>query len=244
MVCPLLAVVVMAGLSGCGDAGGEPAGGETTSVVTASPSESSRTLPAGDASPEGTAASPGVGDRFRSPEPTPGDVSGHGVIVPSPSPAVAGDGRTFPGFSDQSTVDRESAESVAIEAMRGLMTWDTTEDTVPGDAASRVDQLVTDDALERGVGGPGRWTPLWWRQAQAAGAWSSADTKLVPPEVHGEAPEGLQFVGVEVSWQWHADPSSVVPAGGTRVCTVVIEDRGGEQTVTGFDCRDVQVPAE
>ena len=166
------------------------------------------------------------------------------MVAPSPSPAVEGDGREFPGFVDQSTVDRSSAQEVAIEAMRGLSVWDTTQDTKPGDAGERVASLVNPDALERGAGGPGKWTPLWWRQATAAGAWSSAETELAPLGTDAQPPEGVELVTVEVSWTWHADEGSVVPEGDSHSCTVAVEEVNGQQTVTAFDCQDSVAEAE
>lgn len=163
-------------------------------------------------------------------------MAGNGVIAPSPSPAVDGDGRSFPGFVDQSTVDRSSAEEVAIEAMRGLAVWDTTQDKVPGDAAGRVEPLITDEALEARAGGPGAWSPLWWRQAQAAGAWSSADTQVVPVAAEVDPREGMELLTIEVQWSWHAPEGEVVPEGGTRSCSATVEEVSGQQTVTGYDC--------
>lgn len=211
---------------------GEPNGSPETSAgdPNGSPAASS------SASPTGDGAEAGVPNG--TPEPGPGDVAGHGVVVPSPSPAVEGDGKEFPGFVEQSTVDRSSAEEVAIEAMRGLSVWDTTQDMKPGDAGARVESLVSPEALERGAGGPGKWTPLWWRQATAAGAWSSAETELAPPGTDAQPPEGVELVTVEVSWSWHADQGTVVPEGGSRSCTVAVEDVDGQQTVTAFDCQD------
>lgn len=167
-------------------------------------------------------------------------MAGHGVVAPSPSPAVEGDGRSFGGFVDQSTVDRDSAEEVAIEAMRVLSVWDTTQDTAPGDASARVDDLVTAEALERGASGPGNWSPLWWRQALAAGAWSSAEAKIVPVMEHGSPREGMEWISVEVSWTWHAPEDEVVPEGGTTSCTAAVEDVDGQQTVTAFDCTELE----
>ncbi|ROZ61625.1 hypothetical protein EDL96_12775 [Kocuria soli] len=166
------------------------------------------------------------------------------MVVPSPSAGSEGDGRDFPGFVDQSTVDRSSSSEVAIEAMRGLSVWDTTVDTKPGDAGARVDELVTQEALERGAGGPGRWTPLWWRQATAAGAWSSADTELAPAATDVQPPEGVELITVQVSWQWHAEEGEVVPEGDSHSCTVAVEDVDGEQTVTAFDCQDAVAEPE
>lgn len=254
---PRAAAVVSAGLAamvvlaGCGSGSEEPAPEESPSAES-SPAASStvRTLPGGGESgvqnrtPEPSSSTA----QQHSPEPTsstwdmpspgPNDVAGNGVIAPSPSPAVDGDGRPFPGFVDQSTVDRSSAEEVAIEAMRGLAVWDTTQDTVPGDAAGRVESLVTDEALEAGAGGPGTWSPMWWRQAQAAGAWSSADTEVVPLAAEVPAREGMELFTIEVEWSWHAPESQVVPEGGTRSCTATVEEVGGQQTVTGYDCID------
>lgn len=245
-------------LAGCGSQEDAPAQPEEESSSTAAastgpaepsmlPGATSRAdeTPAGE--PNGSPApepSQTAGAPSSTAGPGPNDVSGGGVVVPSPSPAVEGDGRAFPGFVDQSTVDRSSAEEVAIEAMRGLSVWDTTVDTKPGDAGARVESLVTDEALERGAGGPGRWTPMWWRQATAAGAWSSADTELAPLSTDAQPPEGVELITVEVSWQWHAEEVEVVPEGGAHACTVAVEDVGGEQTVTAFDCQDNVAQAE
>lgn len=245
-------------LAGCGSQEDAPAQPEEESSSTAAastgsaepsmlPGATSRAdeTPAGE--PNGSPApepSQAAGAPSSTAEPGPNDVSGGGVVVPSPSPAVEGDGRAFPGFVDQSTVDRTSAEEVAIEAMRGLSVWDTTVDTKPGDAGARVASLVTDEALERGAGGPGRWTPMWWRQATAAGAWSSADTELAPLSTDAQPPEGVELITVEVSWQWHAEEDEVVPEGGAHACTVAVEDVDGEQTVTAFDCQDNVAQAE
>lgn len=250
----LAAVVVV--LSGCGSQQDPaPAPEESSEPAPASETAESapRTLPGAEADdpngspepePSGTGES-SAGDPFGSSEPSPGpdDVAGHGVVAPSPSPAVEGDGRSFGGFMDLSTVDRSSAEEVAIEAMRALTVWDTTEDTVPGDASGRVDDLVTAEALERGASGPGNWAPMWWRQAQAAGAWSSAQTELVPSMDHVSPREGAEWVTVEVSWSWHAPEEEVVPEGGTRTCTVAVEEVDGQQTVTAFDCVEQKSPA-
>lgn len=199
--------------------------------------------PAGDpnGSPEPSpspADHPSLPEGFSAPSPGPDDVAGNGVVAPSPSPAVEGDGRDFPGFSDQSTVDRSNARVVAIEAMRGLSVWDTTQDVGPGDAASRVEDLVTSDALAAGAEGPGRWAPLWWRQAMAAGAWSSAEVDVVPAMHELPERDGVEWVTVEVSWSWHASEDEVVPEGGAKTCTVAVEKKGGEQTVTAFDCQE------
>lgn len=245
-----LAVVVV--LSGCGAGSGEPAPEEPSAVESSAASSTVRTLPGGEESgvqnrtPDPSASTPD--DQQQSSEPTwsdsatpspgPNDVAGNGVIAPSPSPAVDGDGRPFPGFVDQSTVDRSSAQEVAIEAMRGLAVWDTTQDTIPGDAARRVESLVTDKVLEAGAGGPGAWAPMWWRQAQAAGAWSSADTEVVPLAAEVDPREGMELFTIEVQWSWHAPEGQVVPEGGTRSCTATVEEVGGQQTVTGYDCID------
>lgn len=239
-------------LTGCGGGGEEPAAQEPSTPQpsqsaegTSSPSqEEPKVLPGatsgGEDAPaeESPEASASAGDPNGSPAPGPDDVAGNGVVVPSPSAAAEGDGREFPGFPDQSTVDRSAAEEVAIEAMRGLSVWDTTVDTKPGDAGARVESLVSEEALERGVGGPGRWTPMWWRQATAAGAWSSADTELATGTTHVEVPEGVEMLTVEVSWDWHATTDEVVPEGDSHSCTVAVEEVGGQQTVTAFDCQD------
>lgn len=210
-------VETLPGAASAGDPNGSPAA--------SSPSTPSG-QPSGSGVPNGT------------PEPGPNDVAGNGVVAPSPSPAVEGDGREFPGFLDQATVDRSDATEVAIEAMRGLAVWDTTQDTKPGDAGARVDDLISAEALERAAGGSGKWTPLWWRQAMAAGAWSSADTELAPLAADVAPPEGVEMVTVEVSWRWHADADQVVPEGDAHSCTVAVEDVAGKQTVTAFDCQD------
>ena len=127
---------------------------------------------------------------------------------------------------------------VAIEAMRGLSVWDTTQDMGTGDAASRVEDLVTSDALAAGAEGPGRWAPLWWRQATAAGAWSSAEVDVVPATHELPERDGLEWITVEVSWSWHASEDEVVPEGGAKTCTVAVETKGGEKTVTAFDCQE------
>lgn len=252
-----LSVVAALMLAGCGGEE-EPAASEpseaTSSPESREPSAAPSTLPGATSggedssssdSPEPTESTSSAepseissGVPFGTPEPGPDDVAGNGVVVPSPSPAVEGDGRSFDGFVDQSTVDRSSAEEVAIEAMRGLSVWDTTQDTKPGDAGARVDDLISAEALERGAGGPGKWTPLWWRQATAAGAWSSADTELAPLGTDAQAPEGVELITVEVSWTWHAAQGEVVPEGDSRSCTAAVEDVGGKQTVTAFDCQD------
>lgn len=256
-----MGAVVALLLVGCGGGGDErPAAYTPTDPVSAEATSTAETLPGAEAStgepsgsPEPTgdpngspaassSASPtaesSAGVPNGTPAPGPDDVAGHGVVAPSPSPAVNGDGKAFPGFVDQSTVDRSSAQEVAIEAMRGLSVWDTTQDTKPGDAGARVASLVSPEALERGAGGPGKWTPLWWRQATAAGAWSSAETELAPPGTDAQPPEGVELVTVGVSWSWHADQGTVVPEGGSRSCTVAVEDVDGQQTVTAFDCQD------
>lgn len=199
--------------------------------------------PNGSPAPSSSASESELPEGFSTPSPGPGDVAGNGVVAPSPSPAVEGDGRDFPGFVDQSTVDRTNARVVAIEAMRGLSVWDTTQDVGPGDAASRVDELVTADALAAGAEGPGRWAPLWWRQAMAAGAWSSAEVDVVPAMHELPEREGLEWVTVDVAWSWHAAADEVVPEGGSKTCTVAVEKKGGEQTVTAFDCQEAAAPA-
>lgn len=201
--------------------------------------------PAATASSTPTPAEdPSLPEGFSTPSPGPDDVAGNGVVAPSPSPAVEGDGRDFPGFSDQSTVDRSNARVVAIEAMRGLSVWDTTQDVAPGDAGSRVDDLVTSDALAAGAEGPGRWAPLWWRQATAAGAWSSAEVDVVPAMHELPERDGVEWVTVDVSWSWHASEDEVVPEGGAKTCTVAVEKEGGQQTVTAFDCQEAGSSAE
>ncbi|WP_181954247.1 hypothetical protein [Kocuria coralli] len=144
-----------------------------------------------------------------------------------------------------STVDRSSKEVVAIEAMRALAVWDTTQDTTPSDASTRVQELVTQEALEWSTGGSGSWAPMWWRQAQAAGAWSSADTEVVPTMEHGETREGMEWISVEVTWAWHAAEGEVVPEGGTRACTAAVEEVDGQETVTAYHCEDQEAaPSE
>ena len=219
-------------------------GAEGAGEPNGSPAESSSPDPTSSAGASGEPSEAGSGVPFGTPEPGPGDVAGRGVVAPSPSPAVEGDGREFDGFVDQSTVDRSSASEVAIEAMRGLSVWDTTQDVKPGDAAARVESLVSAEALERGVGGPGKWTPLWWRQATAAGAWSSAETQLAPLSTDAQAPEGVELITVEVSWTWHAAKGEVVPEGDAHSCTVAVEEVDGQQTVTAFDCQDDVAQAE
>lgn len=264
----LVAAVLLAGCGG-GDADRPEVSEPTDPASSTSTPSAARTLPGaaspGDpkGSPEASASagpSEATGDPNGSPEPTgaessgvpngtpegfskaspgPDDVAGHGVVAPSPSPAVEGDGREFPGFVDQATVDRSSASEVAIEAMRGLSVWDTTQDVGPGDAGERVSDLVAPEALARGAEGPGRWSPLWWRQAMAAGAWSSAETKVVPAVEHlPTGQDGIEWVTVQVTWSWHAPKDTVVPEGGTKVCTVAVQDESGEQTVTAFDCQE------
>lgn len=249
-------------LSGCGGGGEEPAAPESAASETAGvqnrtpepgaeepsvlPGATSNGEDAPDeqSSPSSSEAAGESSESFGGAEPGPNDVAGNGVVAPSPSPAVEGDGREFGGFVDQSTVDRSSATEVAIEAMRGLSVWDTTQDVKPGDAAERVDSLVTEEALERGAGGPGKWTPLWWRQAMAAQAWSSADTELAPVGTDAQPPEGVELVTVEVRWQWHAADGEVVPEGDSHSCTVAVEEVEGQQTVTAFDCQNEIAEAE
>ena len=219
-------------------------GAEGSGVPNGTPAESSSPSPTTSGGASGEASEAGSGVPFGTPKPGPDDVAGNGVVAPSPSPAVDGDGREFPGFADQSSVDRSSASEVAIEAMRGLSVWDTTQDVKPGDAGARVESLVSAEALERGVGGPGKWTPLWWRQATAAGAWSSAETELAPVSTDAQPPEGVELITVEVSWTWHAAEGEVVPEGDAHSCTVAVEEVGGQQTVTAFDCQDSVATAE
>lgn len=240
MVLGVLAVA----LTGCG--GSDEGTQQEESAPSATAAASQATLPAVAASPSagvpnGTPApstSPVPTAKFGSTA-TPGknDVGGRGVIAPSPSPAVPGDGRQFDGFADESSVDRSSTEAVAVEAMRSLAVWDTTVDTKPQDAGARVSSLVTKKALERSQG-PGRWTPMWWRQATAAGAWSSVTTKVVPADVEVDSRPSMTWVGVDLEWEWHAPEGSVVPEGGSRSCTVAVEKVAGKQTVTAYDCEE------
>lgn len=238
-------VETLPGAAGSGEPNGSPepsAGDPNGSPESSAGDPNGSSAASTSTSPTGEATEAGVPNG--TPEPGPGDVAGNGVVVPSPSPAVEGDGKEFPGFVDQSTVDRSSAQEVAIEAMRGLSVWDTTQDTKPGDAGARVESLVSPEALERGAGGPGKWTPLWWRQATAAGAWSSAETELAPLGTDAQPPEGVEMVTVEVTWTWHADEGSVVPEGDSYSCTVAVEEVDGQQTVTAFDCQGSAAEAE
>lgn len=229
------AAETLPGAASSGDPNGSPE----------SPATESAGDPNGSPAPSSSPADePSLPEGFSAPSPGPDDVAGNGVVAPSPSPAVEGDGRDFPGFPDQSTVDRTNARVVAIEAMRGLSVWDTTQDVAPGDAASRVEDLVTADALAAGAEGPGRWAPLWWRQAMAAGAWSSAEVDVVPAMHELPERDGLEWVTVEVSWAWHASEDEVVPEGGSKTCTVAVEKKAGEQTVTAFDCEEAGSSAE
>lgn len=233
------AAETLPGATSSGDPNGSP---ESTASAGATGSAGDPNgSPAPSASP---ADEPSLPEGFSTPSAGPDDVAGNGVVAPSPSPAVEGDGRDFPGFVDQSTVDRTNVRVVAIEAMRGLSVWDTTQDVGPGDAASRVEDLVTSDALAAGAEGPGRWTPLWWRQAMAAGAWSSAEVDVVPAMHELPEQDGLEWVTVEVSWSWHASEDEVVPEGGSKTCTVAVEEKGGEQTVTAFDCQETGSSSE
>lgn len=241
-------LVALVGVSGCGSAQ-VPEPSPTATAATTSPAgESPKRLPgadespapAGESSPTGDAGSPAAtGQSWPSVTPGAGDVSGNGVVAPSPSPCEAGDGKSFGGFMDLGRVDRSDPEAVAVEAMRALVEWETVGDTVPGASIQRAAPLLSDEVVERESGAPGRWAPVWWNQALAASAWSSATAQVAPSRVEVEAPEGMRFIGVDVAWTWHADTSEVVPEGGRRSCTVNVEETGSNEfTVAGYHCEE------
>lgn len=159
-------------------------------------------------------------------------------IAPTPSDMVKNEEEKFPGFRETETVDASSPDAVSLAAMEILVTWDTSKDDTPAAAAERAKGLISNEALHRVTGGPGEWSPLWWRQAKDVGAWSSAQAEVVPANVHHPAPDGITWVGIKVTWEWHSPQGVLVPDGGTRTCTTAVQNKNGKNIVVGFDCQD------